>query len=113
MSAPEIEPRSPLPETVREVPEEIPRTVEQGIGVKPTPVQPQQVKSNGQVIAQPVPVPASNKPTVSVPAVSQQQLDDYSKGSIVDSKTWFGVYWMRVVKKALQSGFSVIFGSQK
>ena len=96
------------------MPEEIPRAVEQGIGVKPTPAQPQQVKSSsGQVIAQPVPVPPGNQPSVSIPATNTQQLDDYSKGSVSDSKTWFGVYWLRIVKKAFKSGFSVIFGQQK
>lgn len=113
MSTPEVLPPEVKPEApVQQVPETvIPREVEQGTGVQNVQQQPQQlVADDGQVTAQPVPPPVSDQPQIKIPAQSQQQLADLSKGSINDSGTWFGVYWLRRVKVALQNGMQAIFG---
>jgi hypothetical protein len=49
--------------------------------------------------------------TVSPPG-DQQTLIKQSKGSVSSSLTWLAAFWLRVIKKALHFGWSVV-GGQK
>ena len=118
MSAPEYQPQSPQPEQqadVQQVPEQvIPPEVEQATGAQQSPPDPQQ-QINQALQQQPQPQQQAQPQatqTMSVPAASQQQLDDYAKGDAANSSTWFGVYWVRRAKQALQDGIQVVFGQQ-
>lgn len=114
MALPEQQPEAPIDQQVVEIPDapEIPAHVEQG-GVQSTPSQAQPVQDdNGATIAQPVPVPAPQGKTVTIPATSTEELETLSKGSITDAKTWFGVYWIFKIRKALKDGIQVIFGKK-
>ena len=105
--------QQPAPDAqVREIPEqaEIPVQVEQATGVHSIPVAPQPVINGAATLAQPVPAPKSNKKTVTIPARSQEDLLQMSKGKAEDSQTWFGVFWLYKIKKALKNGLDVLFG---
>ncbi len=54
---------------------------------------------------------ATPAPTFTVPA-DQTVFQTYTKGNISDSKTWFGYYWIRMIKKALHLGWRVVIGQQ-
>lgn len=113
MAIPEQQP--PIDQQIVEIPQapEIPPAVEQaGVSAPPTQVQPVQ-DDNGQTIAQPVPTPpAPSGPTVTIPASSQTVLQQLSKGNIANSQTWFGVFWVKKIKKAIKDGISVVFGKE-
>jgi len=51
----------------------------------------------------------SSKRTVSVPAANEEQLETMSKGNPENAQTWFGVMWIRKIKKTLHRGIRVIF----
>jgi hypothetical protein len=115
MALPEQQPEIPPDQQVIEVPDqpEIPAAVEAaGVHSAQPTMQPVQGDDN-QPIAQPVPAPAPSGPSIKIPATGEQQLEALSKGSINDSKTWFGVYWLYKIRKAVKDGLQVIFGGGK
>jgi len=95
---------------VIETPEEASAlTIERKEVVTPVPITFQkQVKSD------------SGKPLISVPGQggkikitipkSQVELENLSKGSISDSITWFGAFWIRMIKKAIHFGWELVGG---
>jgi len=57
-----------------------------------------------------VQAPMPPKPAVTnIPADNQSELEKLSKGNVDEASTWFGVFWLRRVKKALLDGIHVIF----
>jgi hypothetical protein len=107
-ATPEAEkPQTPIQEgVVKEVPEtpEIPSHLEQqGVAVRPAQVT-AQVSDQGKPLMQ---SPATQIVTITIPT-TQQQLADWSKGSPGDSLTWFALYWLRMVKKAVHFGWKII-----
>ena len=68
-----------------------------------------QVKDDkGQPLIQ---TPPTQVITVQPPADSKT-LTSWSKGSIASSLTWLGMFWIRVIKKALHFGWQIVSGSQ-
>jgi hypothetical protein len=68
-----------------------------------------QVKSDkGQPLIQ---TPPTQVITVTPPA-DDKTLTDWSKGSVTSSLTWLGMFWIRVVKKAIHFGWQVVTGSK-
>jgi hypothetical protein len=115
MSVPEVEPQTNLPEGVTETStemNEIPAAVEQGIRTTPTTPAPVQ-GDNNQTIAQPVPAPSGDTSSITIPAQSQAQLTQMAQGAADDSQTWFGVFWLFKLKRALRNGMQVLFGEKQ
>ena len=92
---------------------EIPERIEKATGVVPvqTQLQPKQIVKDdrGQPLIQ---TPQDQKVVIEVPA-STEVLTDFAKGSTENSKTWFGAYWLRIIKKALHFGWQVITGRRE
>jgi hypothetical protein len=66
-----------------------------------------QVKGDkGQPLIQ---TPPTQVITIQPPADSTT-LTTWSKGSIASSLTWLGMFWIRVIKKALHFGWQIIGG---
>lgn len=86
----------------------VPETLQQSTGVKV--VQKNftaQVKGDkGQPLIQ---TPPTQVVTVTTPA-PQATLTSWSKGPITSSLTWLGVFWLRIIKKALHFGWKVVGG---
>jgi hypothetical protein len=101
---PEKEPKIP----VSEIPEapEIPAEIEKG-GVRAVPVSPTvslpQTAAVPSITAQPTPQ------AVNVPA-DKTILTSWSKGKASFSLTWLGMFWLRIIKKAIRLGRQVIVG---
>lgn len=99
----------PLP--VQERPEEIsPLTIERKEVVTPVPTHfVSQVKSDqGKPLIQ---TPQTQAVTIQLP-VHPAQLTTLSQGSVSDSPTWLGAYWLRMIKKALHFGWQILVGNK-
>lgn len=44
------------------------------------------------------------------PPADSETLEDWSKGSIDSSQTWLGVFWGRIIKKAIHFGWKIVGG---
>ena len=55
--------------------------------------------------------PATKKVSIQLPT-NEETLETMSKGDVEDSSTWSGVYWLRMIKKAVRHGWSVIRGQK-
>jgi len=115
MAHPELQPQTHAPPEVQHVPQtpEIPADVEQETGMQAVQTHPQKLQTpEGQVLAEPVsPIADSTEETtVTIPAQSQAELEQMSKGDSTNTSTWFGVGWLRRIKQAVVSGKKVIFG---
>lgn len=103
--------REPVPGGVEETPEEIsPLTIERKEVVTPMPSQfTAQVKSDsGQPLIQ---TPQTQPVTITLPK-SQVVLAEEAKGSTDDASTWWGAFWIRMIKKAIYFGWSIITGQK-
>lgn len=102
--SPEIEKVQPEIKEVPTVPE-IPPEIERSTGIKV--VQKSfttQVKGDkGQPLIQ---TPPAQVISVSLPA-DQATLGSWAKGSITSSITWLGMFWIRIIKKALHFGWKI------
>lgn len=91
---------------------EIPEYIEKR-GVVPVQTQPKKqqivVGDKGQPLMQ---TPQTQAVTIQIPA-DPQTLTSFSKGATDDSITWFGAYWLRLIKKALHFGWQIITGRRK
>lgn len=96
-------------EEVLENPEIPPRIEKAGISVIPTQFTTQVSDDKGKPLIQ---APATQAITISIPA-TQKQLEDWTKGSPVESLTWYAFFWLRLIKKALYYGWKVLFPNQK
>jgi hypothetical protein len=89
---------------------EIPPRIEKATGVIPvqTQLQPKQIvkDDHGQPLIE---SSQDQKVIIEVPA-STEILESFTKGSTENSKTWFGAYWLRTIKKALRFGWQIITG---
>lgn len=61
---------------------------------------------NGSPIIQ---TPPTQVITVTPPA-NQTTLTEWSKGPITSSISWLGIFWLRVIKKAMHFGWKVVLG---
>jgi len=99
--------RESISTRLTERPEEAsPLVIERKEVVTPTPTQfkGQVTDDNGRPLIQ---TPPSSVISVS-PPVDDATLMSYSKGKTDDSLTWFGVFWRRIVKKAVHFGWKVV-----
>lgn len=108
-TSPEIEkPIQPKEEAVvKEVPDtpEVPVELkEHGVIATPTQITAQVSDNAGAPLMQ---TPATQVVTITIPA-NQQQLADWSKGAPEDSLTWFAMFWLRMIRKAIHYGWKVI-----
>jgi len=108
MNTPERE-RQPIP--IEHKPEQLEgNNAFQELGIRPTPVHPPTIQDqNGQIIAQnvnPTPDPNNQDHVVTVP-VDLDTAENLSHGKIDDASTWFGVFIVRTIHRALRAGFQV------
>jgi len=97
---------SRAPEGVKEIPEtpEVPESVEKGgVSARQTQVK-THVKQGGKPLTQ---TQASKQVTIQIPA-DQGILAAWAKGPVTSSLTWFGVFWLRMIKKAAHFGWKII-----
>ena len=100
---PQIQPQEGIVKEIPEVPEIPSHLEQQGVVARPVQITAQvsdQVKSLVQT-------PQTQTVTITIPT-TQQQLTDWSKGSLSDSLTWFALFWLRMIKKAVHFGWRVI-----
>ena len=57
--------------------------------------------------------PAGDSVVVHVPADNRDELERLSKGSPFAAITWFAMFWLRFIKKAINRGWRVIFDKNK
>ncbi len=107
----EVEGQS-VPDTqsvVQEIPDtpEIPSHLEQGgVAVTQTQFTAQVTDDQGQPMIQ---APSTSNIKIQIPA-DPQTLEGWSKGSITESITWYAVFWLRLIKKAVLKGWHIIVG---
>lgn len=112
MAAPEYEPQAQQPDVAPEVqhyPEqpEIPAHIERA-GVQSVPQHPASLQdpSTGQVVAQ----NTNMQPPVQVPA-DPATIHGWASGSPSNSLTWLGMFWERVIKRAVFFGKQIVIGN--
>lgn len=110
-NSPESQPRANTSEAVSEHPETvaIPECIERS-GVRQTPVNftaSVQDDSGRQLIN----APQAQNITIQIPA-NQTQLETWAKGSSENSLTWYGLFWLRLIKKAILYGWNVVIRKQ-
>src|SRR3972149_12290451 len=76
---------------------EVPPEIERGVSPTPSQFKAQVSDDKGRPLIQ---TPQDPAVTIQVPA-TQQQLDDWAKGDPDNAITWFAVFWVRLIKKAL------------
>jgi hypothetical protein len=114
MATPEIDNR-PAPEQVVQTRPETPTISEKmeqmGVTTVPSqPVDPPIVTPPIQTIPTQPAVPQDNSPIITIPALSQEQIQEDVKGDIEDAKTWKAWFSLRILKKAFHFGWKVMFG---
>jgi hypothetical protein len=106
---PEIPRPEPQIQEVKEAEFVVPETLSQsGVKVVQKNFTAQVKDDKGQPLIQ---TPPTQVITVQPPA-DDKTLTDWSKGSITSSLTWLGMFWIRVIKKALYFGWRVIGKTQ-
>jgi len=106
-----IFPEREKPLTIEERADEIsPLTIERKEVVTPVPTQfTGQVKSDkGKPLIQ---TPQTQVTTIQIPA-DPARLTTLSQGSVNDSLTWLGAFWVRIIKKAVYFGWQIIVGKK-
>lgn len=104
------EKEKPLP--IEERPEEVsPLNIERKEVVSPVPTQfTGQVKSDkGQPLIQ---TPQTQVTAIHLPA-DPTRLTTLSHGSVSDSLTWLGAFWVRMIKKAIHFGWQILVGKKE
>ena len=107
-----ISPERKVSEEVTFIPEtpEIPDYIEKaGVSTTPSQVTAQVADNNGQNMLQ---TSANQTITITLPA-SKERLEVLAKGKITDALTWFALFWLRILKKAMHFGWRVIAGAPK
>ena len=100
--SPEKEPRTPVVERAEEF-ELLPELEETGIEAVETAVK-ARVKDKGKHLIE---TPATKKITIELPA-KKSQVETWAKGKPVNSLTWLGVFWKRMIKKAIHFGWKIV-----
>lgn len=110
MANPEVLPQAPVPEQQpqAEVPVEAPQSSEQASQSQTVQTPAFQVLQP-TVPAAPVQVPQTDDNALVVPVQDEEELKHISKGDASDSKTWFGVFWLFKIKKAIHEGLRTVF----
>ena len=104
--SPEKEPHAPVVERAEEF--ELPPHLEDtGIKAVETAVK-ARVKDKGKHLIQ---TPTTKKIKIKLPA-GRTTVSTWSKGKPVNSLTWLGVYWLRMIKKAAHFGWQIISGKR-
>ena len=67
------------------------------------------VKDKGRHLIQ---TPATQKVNIKLPA-GQTTVATWSKGKPGNSLTWLGIFWLRMIKKAIHFGWGIIGGEEK
>jgi hypothetical protein len=109
MTTPEQEKPVKAPPEVQEIPTtvEVPPEIERaGVAKRQDDFTAQVSDDSGKPLIQ---TPKTQVVTVQVPAI-QAQLDTWSKGPIENALTWFAVFWIRIIKKAIHFGWRMISG---
>lgn len=105
--SPEREPRTPVVERAEEF--ELPPHLEDtGIKGVETAVK-ARVKDKGRHLIQ---TPATKQVAIKLPT-GQATVSTWSKGKTTNSLTWLGVYWLRMIKKAMHFGWKIIGGRRE
>lgn len=95
--------KTPVPEGVTVRPDAPSPLVERTGAVirpsQPTPITPPDQNVTGTT--------AQAAPTLQTPA-DTTTLTGWSKGSITNSLTWFALFWLRMIKKAIHFGWKVV-----
>jgi hypothetical protein len=109
-ATPEIRPEVPQVQEINKEAEFIvPETLRQsGVQVVQKTFKAQVKDNNGQPLIQ---TPPTQVIAVTPPA-DDTTLAAWSKGSISSSITWLGMFWIRVIKKALHFGWKVVGNGQ-
>ncbi len=102
-------PEIPRPETqITERQEEfiIPETLQQKTGVQVVQknFKTQIKNTNGQPLVQ---APPAQVITIT-PPTDDITLAGWSKGSITSSQSWLGMFWLRIIKKAIALGWKIV-----
>lgn len=106
-ATPEVLRPEPQVEDVKEAEFIVPETLSQsGVKVVQKNFTAQVKGDNGQPLIQ---TPPTQVVTVK-PPTDDATLTNWSKGSITSSLTWLGMFWMRVIKKAIHFGWQVVGG---
>ena len=110
----------PSPEQVSNLPKDVQTIAEtpavpehiQKVGVSPHQSQfsAQVTDDNGQQLISSVQTDPEND--VIVP-MDQGKLEGFAAGSVKESVTWFAVFWLRVIKRALHLGRRVVVRGRK
>jgi hypothetical protein len=88
----------------------VPETLKQsGVQVVQKTFKAQVNDDKGQPLIQ---TPPTQVITVAPPA-DDTTLTSWSKGSVSSSLTWLGMFWIRVIKKAIHFGWQVVGGGNK
>jgi hypothetical protein len=104
-TTPEIPRPEPQVQEVKEAEFIVPETLQQsGVKVVQKNFTAQVKGDKGQPLIQ---TPPAQVITISPPA-DDTTLSNWSKGSITSSLSWFGMFWIRVVKKALHFGWRIV-----
>src|SRR4030042_3062462 len=109
MTTPEQERLSQNPPEIQEIPdtpEILPEIEKGGVIKKQDDFSAQVTDDKGRPLIQ---TPQTQSVTVQIPA-NQSQLDTWAKGSPDNALTWFAVFWIRIIKKALHFGWRMIQG---
>jgi hypothetical protein len=103
-----VEREKKLPKGVEIRPEgvAIPEDIEKKEGVQPRPTQfTAQVRDDqGHPLFQ---TPQTKTVSIQLPS-DQTTLASWAKGPVVDSLTWLGKFWLRIVKKATHFGWRLV-----
>lgn len=95
--------KAQVPEGVTVRPESPPVEIERVGAVirpsQPTPVTPQDANVASSA--------TQTIPTLQTPA-DTTTLTGWSKGSIINSLTWFALFWLRMIKKAIHFGWKIV-----
>jgi hypothetical protein len=104
-----LRPEIPQVNEVKEAEFVVPETLQQsGVKVIQKTFTAQVKDDKGQPIIQ---TPPTQVITITPPA-DDTTLTNWSKGSITSSLTWLGMFWIRVIKKALHFGWQIIGGKK-
>ena len=101
-----------VPEGVQVIPEEMPghlENVEKGVSPRKASFTTKVIGNRGQNLVQ---SPQNTPVTITLPS-QPETLSGWSKGSVLDSLTWLGTFWLRVVKKAAHFGWKLVVGKEK
>jgi len=94
------------PEGVEERPDTfgVPPEIEREVTAVQTQITSQVTDDSGKPI---IDAPATKTISIQLPA-DPQQLSGWSQGIPAKSLTWFGTFWLRMIKKALHFGWKIL-----